>query len=178
MDNTSELDTSTQGETQLSSTQPPSTSASLAEKSTVPTVKRKAASRLQMKKKLRGDENLITEATKALKVISSGQSTQRQDDEDDVYGKYVANEMRSIKNIRDKQYLKIKMQELLYAAQTGSIRPVLQQSPEAVIPPRPSAPQDTTRPMAYFGATLEENPNVTAREFSSPLSDFTNLTYY
>ena len=85
--------------------------------------------------------------------------------------------MRSIKNIRDKQYLKIKMQELWYAAQTGSIRPVLQQSQEAVIPPRPSAPQDTTRPMAYFGATLE-NPNLTARNFSSPLSDFTNLTYY
>ena len=75
MDNTSELDKSTQGETQLSSTQPPSTSASLAEKSTVPTVKRKAASRLQMKNKLRGDENLITEATNALKVIYSGQST-------------------------------------------------------------------------------------------------------
>ena len=56
----------------------------------------------------------------AIKVLADVKnSTPKEVDEDDVFGNHVAFSLRKVKDARNKEYAKMKMQEILYQAQFG-----------------------------------------------------------
>jgi len=60
---------------------------------------------------------LCSEASSALKSLTANSvSTTKtvKDDDDDIYGKYIATEMRMIKDPHTKQYIKYKIQGLFF----------------------------------------------------------------
>ena len=86
--------------------------------------KRSAASFLSKNKnKKNANEELMLEATRALKCASAipvelTQNSEREVlDEFDIFGKHVANEMRIITDFRARQYVKLQIQNLLFEAQ-------------------------------------------------------------
>ena len=86
--------------------------------------KRAAASFLSKNKSKRNaNEELMLEATRALKYASAipvepTRNSEREVlDEFDIFGKHVANEMRFISDFRARQYVKLQIQNLLFEAQ-------------------------------------------------------------
>ena len=73
-------------------------------------------------KKARLDKKEETLLDSAIAYMS-GSSKSTTDDEHDVFGKYVANELRSIKEIRVQKWIKWSIQNTLYTAQYGMTPP-------------------------------------------------------
>ena len=65
------------------------------------------------------EDELLEEATKALKSLKSSNTVEQKvsDDPDDVFGKYIANELRLIKDFRVKQFVKHKIQNIIFESQ-------------------------------------------------------------
>ncbi|XP_039609702.1 uncharacterized protein LOC120529710 [Polypterus senegalus] len=56
-------------------------------------------------------------------VVVTAAAAPRGDDEDDIFGKHVANELRLIGNLRAKQFAKLQIQNILFEAQFGYSQP-------------------------------------------------------
>lgn len=61
-----------------------------------------------------GNDNLLLKA-----VLTYAEKTTRDDDEDAVFGRYVGNEMRSVTDLQAKRIAKMRIQKVLFEAQTG-----------------------------------------------------------
>ena len=82
---------------------------------------RKAAARLKEKcsSHIKVEDQLLKEATLALKSATSQQHVDQESDQDMLYGKWLSGELKQITDVRAKQLLKIKIQNLLFEAQFG-----------------------------------------------------------
>ncbi|XP_033855219.3 uncharacterized protein LOC117399894 [Acipenser ruthenus] len=93
--------------------------------SSVMSSKRKAPNHLSAHKKFR-EGLLLQEAVQAYKAASLPTTplpAPRFDDEEDIFGKHVANELRLVSNLRAKQFAKLQIQNILFEAQFGYSEP-------------------------------------------------------
>ena len=79
-----------------------------------------AINRLKSAKKLKPEDELIRAATEALKHANSPAQPTVVEDDEDIFGKHVANELRLITDMRSKQLTKLKIQSILFEAQFGT----------------------------------------------------------
>ena len=115
--------------------------------------------------KRKPEDELILQATNALQAVSSmpsGRSPKKKvQDEFDVFGQHVANELRHIKDFRARQLVKVKIQNALFEAQFS--QPVAQPTPYSIVPQPAFAPQ--TQPRTPSPQVPEYNSNTS---FSIP----------
>ncbi|XP_015209574.2 uncharacterized protein [Lepisosteus oculatus] len=74
------------------------------------------------------EDLLLQEAARAYRTAAAGglppaPLPPRPDDEDDIFGKHVANELRLVGNLRAKQFAKLQIQNILFEAQFGLSQP-------------------------------------------------------
>lgn len=82
---------------------------------------RKAAARLKEKcnSRAKAEDQLLKEATMALKAATSSDKVNEETDQDMLYGKWLGGELKQISDLKAKQLIKIKIQNLLFEAQFG-----------------------------------------------------------
>ena len=102
--------------------------------------------RLSGKKRLSGPEAVMQEAVSVLSSIKSRKTetiVQNTEDEDDIFGKHVASEMRKIKDARAKGLARLKIQSTLFEAQFDTPPPLLTSTQRRVdnVSPSPSEQQ-------------------------------------
>ena len=99
--------------------------------------KRRSTTQPMVKDKRRKTETISTEDSLLEETLPAPEATQTKTvDADDVFGQYVAASLRNIKEYRSKEYLKVRIQELIFEAQFGMLP---MPSRQANIRPGPSA---------------------------------------
>lgn len=68
---------------------------------------------------------------KALSILESASTEQKENDADEAFGRTVGLQLKSIGNIQNSEYAKLKIQEILYQAQFGLLTQCLPQQPSA-----------------------------------------------
>ena len=76
-------------------------------------------------KQIKTEDALFRDTSSALKSLVDNSNVSptkatKEEDDDDIYSKYIATEMRMISDQRTKQYIKFKIQGLFYEAHCGS----------------------------------------------------------
>ena len=96
-----------------------------------PTVQAPAPRRISAgaKRKLSGPEAVMEQACTVLSQISASprvtpQPVIREDDDDDIFGKHIAREMKKVQNERSKSLAKVKIQSILFEAQHDEPVPI------------------------------------------------------
>ena len=99
--------------------------------------KRRSTTQPMVKDKRRKTGTISTEDSLLEETLPAPEATQAKTvDADDVFGQHVAASLRNIKEYRSKEYLKVRIQELIFEAQFGMLP---MPSRQANIRPGPSA---------------------------------------
>lgn len=110
----------------------------------------------RLTKRQKREEALMNKAIACMEKTSD--RVQQKRDEDDIFGEYVASEMRAIQNVQMKRWVKFKIQSLFFSAHCE----FTSQPPPAFPPSQPFAPP------AMQGQWEIPHTSPPAREWSTP----------
>ena len=129
-------------------------------------LKRKAAERLNPRKKIKPEDTLLQEATAALKTLSAPPQVPvepniggRSNDDLDIFGQMIASELRLIPDPRQRQLLKGKLQAVITSWYESSL--ATQLSPNAAMPlPLTSYMQQGSSSLVFYVHSLYQSPTT------------------
>ena len=128
--------------------------------------KRRSITQPMVKDKRRKTGTISTEDSLLEETLPAPEATQTKTvDADDVFGQHVAASLRNIKEYRSKEYLKVRIQELIFEAQFGMLP---MPSRQANIRPGPSAFLPICQHLVHSNANQGNTDSATYCLFDPP----------